>query len=263
MARGEEEDYLALWRYVGWLLGVGVDDGGAYAGDGTDGVPRRRPLDPCGPGRAPAPDPIGHSRALLQSIIHHILDPDDSSAVVAHHLLRVGRDLPAPGAPASKWFYFRTLQCRRFVGDPLADALQLPLHPYLPTRVALHCASTLYLAAVRLYTLAMMFVTPFRRAMVGRTRGGMRRMHGEWRRTHQKKLRRALAAGTIVGIADVHGDAAAGKSTGGGECCPFAMTAPPTRDIFIAPSKSGGSKTTAKRFTSGRWTILFGKGKMC
>ena len=54
---------------------------------------------------------------MLESIVMHLLEPDKHSVAVAHHLLK------APGASA--WSY-RAVLCRRFLGDPLADALQLP-----------------------------------------------------------------------------------------------------------------------------------------
>ena len=46
LSRQEQLDYLALWRYIGWLLGVptATDDDDERT---TGGL---RPLDPCGPG---------------------------------------------------------------------------------------------------------------------------------------------------------------------------------------------------------------------
>jgi hypothetical protein len=50
-------------------------------------------------------------------------------------------------------FYFRSLQCRRWVGDPLADALQLPLHPaWTWQRIRLSVVAELYAGCLRLYT---------------------------------------------------------------------------------------------------------------
>lgn len=267
MSRREEEDYLALWRYIGWLLGVEVDDHGHHdyecVGDdaesdvdaGADGEEEKksdarestrgtgnkpaRPLDPCGPGHAgQIQDPILHSRSVLGSVIFHILDPDDTSVEVAHHLLKAGRDRKQRGAPPrSRWFYFRSLQCRRFVGGPLADALRLPLHPHPPTRAGLRVCSTLYLCAVRLYTLAMMHVPPFRRRMVGCHRRAMQGAHAVWKETYRSKLKRALETGEMLGFDDDETIAAAG---GGEDCCPFAMVAPPTRDVAAVRSANFG-----------------------
>lgn len=114
-----QRDYLALWRYVGWLLGVdsvvdkkqdllqrvrngGHDDGGTH--DERSGGPNHVlfPLDPCGPKQCQFPtygqnqndngyDPIVHAHASLESFILHLMHPDDTSKEIAHHLLRIGR----------------------------------------------------------------------------------------------------------------------------------------------------------------------------
>ena len=60
----EQEDYMALWRYIGWVLGVET----------------RGKLDPC--------RSVPHAKATLESVIMHLLDPDEHSVAVAHHLLK-------------------------------------------------------------------------------------------------------------------------------------------------------------------------------
>ena len=50
----------------------------------------------------------------------HLLEPDEHSVAVAQHLLQ------APGAGC---YRYRAMLCRRFLGDPLADALRLPVPP--------------------------------------------------------------------------------------------------------------------------------------
>jgi len=67
----EQEDYLALWRYIGWLLGV----------DGR--------LDPC--------RNVPRAKAMLESVIMHLLEPDEHSVAVAQHLLQVIPPIGAEG----------------------------------------------------------------------------------------------------------------------------------------------------------------------
>ena len=104
----QQEDYLALWRYIGWLLGV----------DSTA-------LDPC--------RDAGRAKAMLESIVMHLLEPDKHSVAVAHHLLK------APGASA--WGY-RAVLCRRFLGDPLSDALRLPTGCCASEAATAECSSS-------------------------------------------------------------------------------------------------------------------------
>jgi hypothetical protein len=54
---------------------------------------------------------------MMAQVIMHLLQPDQHSVAVAHHLLR---------APGAALFRYRAVLCRRFLGDPLADALALP-----------------------------------------------------------------------------------------------------------------------------------------
>ena len=128
----DREAYLAVWRYLGWLLGIPViDDIDKSALQDTDSA-HTQPLDPCGPGWLPTKrNPLRHSQSIFQSIIFHLMHPDDTSVHISHHLLWQGRKSDATTAEKqneTRWFYYRALQCRRFIGDPLADALQLPRH---------------------------------------------------------------------------------------------------------------------------------------
>ncbi|KAL3915909.1 MAG: hypothetical protein SGILL_005424, partial [Bacillariaceae sp.] len=80
-------DYLALWRYLGWLLGVETEMEERLEGQPT--TKKVPPLDPCGPGvDRLTPSPIQNSNAILQSVIFHLLDPDESSSEIARHLLK-------------------------------------------------------------------------------------------------------------------------------------------------------------------------------
>jgi len=210
LPRYEREAFLALWRYVGWLLGVPTihdledDDGKTGAGSAKRPL---RPLDPCGPGwyAANRPDAVDHSYAVLQSVIFHLLDPDDSSRVIAHHLLRMGRSQDEKNGD-DNWYYFRSLQCRRFVGDPLADALNLPLHPRWYGRAWLWAASTLYLVLLRFYTYASRY-SPFRGAIRRFHERKLRAFRSNWHRPHLERSKQLLRSKE--------------------NCCPFAMVASP------------------------------------
>lgn len=111
----EQRDYLALWRYIGWLLGVDTPESESNSSNRDATV---QPMDPCGPKKHDElcdEDSILHSYASLESIILHILHPEPSSCDFVKHLLSV-----------SGSFAFRAEFCRRLLGHPLADALGLP-----------------------------------------------------------------------------------------------------------------------------------------
>jgi hypothetical protein len=225
--RQEMLDYLAMWRYIGWLLGVEID--------GDNNSSAISPLDPCGPGRGPIADPIRHSISTLSSIIFHIMKPDQTSTKIAFHLLSVK---PARTKPESKSrnssdnhnFYLRALLCRRFVGDPLASALGLPLHPRLLTRVSLAVRSTSFLLILRLYTLASIYMPSFVRSRLVRFHlWGMQRMHSRWKKTHMSKMAKALRTGNIqdiVAVSTVENNEDSNYGTS--SCCPFAMIRSPS-----------------------------------
>jgi len=91
----DQEAYMHLWRYIGWVMGV------------------EEAYNPC--------VNVKQGKAALESIVMHLLEPDQDSIAVAHHLLR------APARSASG-LRFRHELCRRFLGKGLSDALQLPRH---------------------------------------------------------------------------------------------------------------------------------------
>ena len=105
----EQIDYLALWRYIGWLLGVDTPESEHLSSNcDTSATQSLPPLDPCGPS-------ILHAYASLDSIILHILHPKPSSCDLVKHLLSVRGS-----------FAFRAEVCRSLLGAPLADDLGLP-----------------------------------------------------------------------------------------------------------------------------------------
>jgi hypothetical protein len=222
LSRQNQEDYIALWRYVGWLLGVDTET------SDTETTTRRLPfLDPCGPGWDKSkPNPIEHSKCMLQSTIMHLMKPDRSSVIVSHHLLKIGRpkrDDKVKGSSEKNdvvvtkqtkgvekkkqdssmdlWFYFRALACRHFIGNPLADALELPLHPVPYKRVFLSCGVAVYLWIFRIMTWVALWEFGGRR-LEQYFLGLMGRFHSIWTERHPTRMAKALKVQS---------------------CCPFAM----------------------------------------
>jgi hypothetical protein len=149
------------------------------------------PLDPCGPGwMKNNPNPIEHSYAMFASILLHLSKPDTTSVQVAHHLLQLGGRPPLlrTGNPTktksirassqepkktntsndkniiinnNMWYYFRSYQCRRFIGQELANALLLQYHPLWYRRYEIHVYSTIYMLLLRFYTWISIPKSPF------------------------------------------------------------------------------------------------------
>ena len=132
---------------------------------------------------------------MLESVVMHLLEPDQHSVAVAHHLLK------APGARA--WTY-RAVLCRRFLGDPLADALQLPTSNSVCGWES--AASAVQLWVLRLYS-ALGRCAPTRQVLFWMHRRGITMFHGHWSLAPRPK-RAGAAAGQVVGS----------KTRGG---CPF------------------------------------------
>jgi hypothetical protein len=234
----ERLDYLALWRYIGWLLGV--ESEGDSRSSNLPSIIELPPLDPCGPGLGRNPDPCLNSTALLDSFIDHLMDPDDSSVEISHHLLKITdrkppslklSDIP-PEFYSNDLFYYRCLQCRKFIGDPLADALELPCHPCLWTRLKHQIKSTIFLSLLRCYTLASMWIPFARRRFTRWHANAFLKFHEEWIKSHRSKTARALAKhdkATCLNDEDEHeseeqnGNDDATKQS----LCPFALVAQP------------------------------------
>ena len=155
LSKEDQLDYLALWRYIGWLLGVSLH------------------IDPCGPGQNnnifPS-DPVIHSRAMLESIIIHLMHPDELSSIISNHLLRVGRSEANPNTDSTTYhknesfgYLYRSFMCRTMIGNELANALTIPslsVHSFRHIRAYL-LAKTVMLA-FRVYTLLTMYIPWFR-----------------------------------------------------------------------------------------------------
>ncbi|KAJ1454251.1 hypothetical protein M885DRAFT_522069 [Pelagophyceae sp. CCMP2097] len=96
VSKEDREDYLHCWRYVGYLFGV-------------DEV-----YNPCTSEET--------AKARLESVFMHIVEPDEGSRSLAKSLLAA----PGGGSQESRAFLMRCALCRAFIGDGLADALELP-----------------------------------------------------------------------------------------------------------------------------------------
>lgn len=179
---GERLDYTALWRYMGWLLGVHVNE-----------LQNHRHLDPLGPGwLVHRPDPLEHSQAVFNSILLHLMKPDESSVRIAHHLLRIGQPAENSAATDDEWFYFRAIRCRQVIGDPLADALQLPYHPTWIGRLKMHLFKYIYSVLLFIYTIIGLPYSPVRSVVIGFHKRKMEQYFFSWKDTHSKRMSTTL-----------------------------------------------------------------------
>ena len=202
-------------------------------------------LDPCGPGQGSEPDPICNSNSLLHSFIWHLLDPDDSSVEIAHHLLKITDRRPPSmqfhRIPDSFYmnelFYLRSCNCRRFIGDPLADALKLPYHPNRWIRLKIAVKSEVMFWFLRIYTATAMTVPFIRRWMIRQHTRGLKAFHDRWIENHSTTMARAFAKNEKPSVLsdDENDDKKSSvsktleqtKPDERPSLCPFAMTAPP------------------------------------
>jgi len=114
LPENEQVDYLALWRYIGWLLGVDTvetEEGRSSNASKHSNLP---PIDPCGERKIGIKDAnsqedilfddgnsIIHSYATLESMILHLLHPKKSSRSLVSHLhisIRSMQNISRPGA---------------------------------------------------------------------------------------------------------------------------------------------------------------------
>ena len=191
LSRHEREDFMAVWRWIGWLLGVRVLE------DNSHDSRLPKPLDPCGPGwYEENRNSYDHGASMLQSIIFHLMKPDDASVEIAHFLLWQGRPKEKMNEnrklDMNNWFYYRALQCRRFVGDDLADALKLPLNPSLYYRWRSWIFSTCFLSVMTCYTILGLPWSPFRTMIVGFHRRSFERISNEWKIMHMTRMKKEL-----------------------------------------------------------------------
>ena len=92
----EREDYTHLWRFIAHLMGV-LDEHNACAS-------------------------FARSRSYLESIVMHLIDPDETSRYLANHVIA-----SVQNRPPVFWSYSMHAQlARMLMGDELADKLHLP-----------------------------------------------------------------------------------------------------------------------------------------
>ncbi len=243
LSSSDQLDYLHFWRYVGWLLGVETIHDAAYISSFDDDVDDRRhvnlpPLDPCGPGWLEEhPNPLEHSYSMFASILLHLSKPDSTSVTVAHHLLQLGRTTnqkesnPKINNPKNNtmWYYFRSYQCRRYVGHELANALLLPVHPKWYRRLELHTYSTLYLLFLRLYTWMSVPRSPFQSIIFRWHQKHLTQFFNNWKSKFTKSSTSRSETNDTHDISSDDSCSAETTNLLGDEAssCPFAMIAPP------------------------------------
>jgi len=242
LPESEQRDYLALWRYLGWLLGVDTvetEDGQFKSSNARTHNPLI-PIDPCGPrklskvddqGRLgsldvetteidPANDSIIHSYATLESMILHLLHPEESSRELVRHLLSL-----------KSFVMFRSEVCRKFLGDPLSDDLGISKSSMnwrgwrkeafynFVSHVGVKFFLYLFLLFLRWYTKMPMSSPWIRsRAIVwhAKLEGKFLRV---WEKMHSKRMLNAAPATQNTATA---------KSSSKNSCCPFAMVMAPS-----------------------------------
>lgn len=160
LAEGQQAAYVHLWRYVGHLLGI--------------------------PHEHNACTSLRTARAHFESHLSYLIAPGPIGADVAHSVL--GLRQPS-GAPASR-FGQRVYVCRAFIGDELADALQLPR----PRRWRDRLLGGFELALLSAYTrlcaqpLLACLLLPLHRALLRLAAARSRRFHFPLRRQPTSEL---------------------------------------------------------------------------
>ena len=253
----EQRDYIALWRYIGFLLGVETveddhdhDHRTQFTFSTCSDLP---PLDPCGVYAGgtgldvDGDDCVVHARATLESMIVHLMQPNEASVKIAKHLLGVNRQRstsgkgkisPADAGDESFAYIYKCFMCRRHIGDPLADALELPKPGgvFSITRFCAYSLTTLMLIFLRVYTLATMKSSMFRRFVYSQHIRMMDGFLGAWGRMHDERMRKAaVVAMKLKGLSNVQtGD----STTKYVYSCPFALVMPPNGDDAFKVKKS-------------------------
>jgi ER-bound oxygenase mpaB/B'/Rubber oxygenase, catalytic domain len=214
----EQLDYLAFWRYLGWLLGVQCNetDNATISNDEKKGK-LTRPIDPCGPGWIEtSPNPLAHAVACSYSHALHLMKPDKSSVTMCHHILRAGRSL-IDSRPDTR-FYLTAALCRVFVGNELADCLELPVPTTLTQHIFVRFVSLSLLCFTRVYSWASLPGSPLRSSIISTHQWHCATLLERWQSGHILKMSQEKSILT--------NDTKTLLPTGGSGC-PFAMVAPP------------------------------------
>ncbi|KAL3785731.1 hypothetical protein HJC23_006300 [Cyclotella cryptica] len=205
----DQRDYLALWRYLGWLLGVDTSEWERSSNPRKDGE-ALVPIDPCGPHKsspgeheyqaAVVKDPILHSYATLESMILHLLHPTKESRQLVSHLLSFNGRVR-----------FRSKMCRKFLGDPLSDNLDIAQCPSGGMTTYL---VYFFLMFLRCYTLLAMTFPRLQRILISWHGSLQRKFLLRWEADHTKRVGVAMG-GAKKECSDLKGT------------CPFSMLMPP------------------------------------
>jgi len=186
LSNQEKVDYMALWRFVGWLLGVDTSilDPCRTNHPRMDSITTKNTFYSCDNNEEKVfrstTDPLIFQRILMESILCHLMNPDDSSVSMAYHLLQVTTrgDLKANDSNSIRYprfsFMYRSYLCRRFIGQKLANQLCLPDPMNDPTFLGIlaYFLSMTVLIIVRLYLrIIILFPQVRRRAYKSHYRG--------------------------------------------------------------------------------------------
>lgn len=208
----EQRDYLALWRYIGWLLGVDTPESESNSSNPDATV---QPMDPCGPKKHDElcdEDSILHSYASLESIILHILHPEPNSCDFVKHLLSVRGS-----------FAFRAELCRRLLGHPLADALGLPSLGSDVASFPLAIVVYIVLMYFRLYTLLTMSYPWLNEKAI--------KFHGSLQRSFLVKWEEGHSSRMSAAYKKDKSQSEIGSEKMSSSACPFSMVIPPQTQI--------------------------------
>lgn len=203
LSENDQRDYLALWRYLGWLLGVDTPE--EHGSSNPNNEEKLVPIDPCGPckqstvNQFAVEDPILHAYAALESMILHLLHPTKESRQLVHHLLSFNGRV-----------HFRSEMCRNFLGDPLSDNLDIANCSNVATRIMVY----FFLLFLRSYTLLAMISPRARRFMLGWHRSFYTRFLVVWEERHGQRVSAAMERENA-------------DDTNTKKSCPFSMIMPP------------------------------------
>ena len=263
LSEKEQLDYIALWRYIGWLLGVHTRDerrepsrsrsrSSSKSRSTHESVVALPPLDPCGGGfTTESKNPLIHSRAMLESIIFHLMHPNELSSLISKHLLRLGNKNAQSGSSSSDQttqsksqsttstsqdddqsivsfaYLYRSYMCRRSIGDDLADALRLPRPSYtMPLKhIAAYNFTTIVLLFLRIYTLLIIHNSWFAKKAYKWHQRIISNFFTSWKRKNDKRMETLSRASFKNSTKAKHLN-----ETQKSYHCPFSLVMPPLQN---------------------------------
>lgn len=201
LSRDEQVDYLALWRYIGWLLGID------YANDALES------LDPCGPGiQKDSGCAVINSCAQLESIILHLMNPNELSSTISNHLLKIGN------LDESFAFLYRSFMCRRFIGCELANALSIKKKSNWSFKhIVAYQLTTIILSLFRIYTLLTMYSKRFRCSAHRRHMRLANKFYVVWNKENKSRMKDSFNSRVSSKL----------RESNHSSICPFSHTMPP------------------------------------